>query len=97
MVRYRSPGASGAADTGLVTRTLSDSAVARSQGTATYMTLSAGCWAAPEGARCALTANVFLELYGSRVTITDTTAPALGALTANRACSRPGTRRATSP
>ena len=73
---FRSPGSSGAADTGVLTRTLSDSTAAKTQRTATYMTVSAGCY---NTAGCTLgpTANVFLELYGSRVTITDSTAPAL--------------------
>jgi hypothetical protein len=94
---YRSPGASGAADTGLVTRTLSDSSITTNQGTATFMTVSAGCWAGSGGCTLSAAANVFLELYGSRVTITDNTAPALGAPTADQGLLAPGTRSGDEP
>ena len=94
---YRSPGSSGAADTGLVTRTLSDSPITRNQGTATFMTVSAGCWAGSGGCTLSAAANVFLELYGSRVTITDNTAPALGAPTAGQGLLEPGTRLGNEP
>ena len=40
------------------------------------MTVSAGCWTGTTGCTLAANANVFLELHGSRVTITDNTAPA---------------------
>ena len=41
---FRSAGSSGAADTGVLTRTLSDSTAAKTQHAATYMTVSAGCY-----------------------------------------------------
>jgi hypothetical protein len=93
---FRSAGSSGAADTGVLTRTLSDSTAAKTQRTATYMTVSAGCYNA---AGCTLgpTANVFLELYGSRVTITDNTAPALSGPTAGTGLLAPGTRSGDEP
>ena len=43
------------------------------------------------------TASVFLELYGSRVTITDTTAPALTGPTAGAGLRVPGTRSGDEP
>jgi len=93
---FRSAGSSGAADTGVLTRTLSDSTAAKTQRTAVYMTVSAGCYNA---AGCTLgpTANVFLELYGSRVTITDSTAPALSGPTAGTGILAPGTRSGDEP
>jgi hypothetical protein len=93
---FRSAGSSGAADTGVLTRTLSDSTAAKTQRTATYMTVSAGCY---NSAGCTLgpTANVFLELYGSRVTITDSTAPSLGAPTAGSGLLAPGMRSGDEP
>lgn len=93
---FRSAGSSGAADTGVLTRTLSDSTAAKTQRTATYMTVSAGCY---NTAGCTLrpTATVFLELYGSRVTITDSTAPALPGPTAGAGLLEPGTRSGDEP
>ena len=93
----RAPGSSGAADSGVVTRTLSDSSISRTAGTASYMTMSAGCWAGSGGCTLGATANVFLELYGSRVTITDTTAPALTGPTAGDGLRAPGTRSGDEP
>jgi hypothetical protein len=88
----RAPGSSGAADPGVVTRTWSDSAIARAAGTAGYMAISAGCWVSSGGCTLGAAANVFLQLYGSRVTITDTTAPALTGPTAGQGLLTPGTR-----
>jgi hypothetical protein len=85
-----------ATDTGVVTRTLSDSKIARGQGSATYMTVSAGCWAGSGGCTLGATANVFLELYGSRVTITDDTVPALTG-PATDGLRAPGTRSGDEP
>jgi hypothetical protein len=93
----RAPGSSGAADTGVVTRTWADSSIARTVGTANYMTISAGCWAGSGGCTLGATASVFLELYGSRVTITDTTAPALTGPTAGDGLRAPGTRSGDEP
>jgi hypothetical protein len=85
-----------AVDTKAITRTLGDSAVARSQGTGPWLNLSAGCW---NGAGCTLSpaAGVFLELYGSRVTITDSTAPALTGPTAGQGLLAPGMRSGDEP
>lgn len=94
---FRSPGSSGAADTGVLTRTLNDSNAGKNQRTATYMTVSAGCWAGSSGCTLGPTANVFMELYGSRVTITDNTAPSLGAPTAGSGLLAPGIRSGDEP
>ena len=93
----RAPGSSGAADPGVVTRTWSDSAIARAAGTAGYMTIAAGCWVSSGGCTLGAAANVFLRLYGSRVTITDTTAPALTGPTAGQGLLTPGTRSGDEP
>jgi hypothetical protein len=81
----------------VVTRTWADSSIARTAGTANYMTISAGCWAGSGGCTLGATAGVFLELYGSRVTITDTTAPALTGPTAGDGLRAPGTRSGDEP
>jgi hypothetical protein len=60
------------------------------------MTVSAGCYN-PAGCTLGPTANVFLELYGSRVTITDSTAPALSGPTAGTGLLAPGTRSGDEP
>jgi hypothetical protein len=93
----RAPGSSGAADTGVLTRTWSDSTIVRNAGSASFMTISAGCWAGSAGCTLGATAGVFLELYGSRVTITDTTAPALTGPTADDGLRAPGTRSGDEP
>jgi hypothetical protein len=93
----RAPGSSGAADTGVVTRTWGDSTIARAAGTAGYMAISAGCWAGSAGCTLGAAANVFVQLYGSRVTITDTTAPALTGPTAGQGLLTPGTRSGDEP
>jgi hypothetical protein len=89
-------GNGGPIDTKAITRTLSDSTVAKAQGTATFMTISTGCWATA-GCTLAANANVFVELFGSRVTITDNTAPALSALTAGAGLLAPGVRSGDEP
>jgi hypothetical protein len=93
---WQSSGVGAPIDTKAITRTLSDSPIARQEGAGGSMTLSAGCW---EGAGCTLAANanVFLDLYGSRVTITDNTAPALSPLTAGSGLLAPGTRSGDEP
>jgi hypothetical protein len=60
------------------------------------MTVSAGCWAGSGGCTLGATANVFLELYGSRVTITDDTVPALTGPAAD-GLRAPGTRSGDEP
>ncbi len=94
---YVSPGLSNPTDTKAITRTLSDSKVAKEQGTSTYMTISTGCWVRDNGCTLAANANVFLELYGSRVTITDNTAPALPAPSAGTGLLAPGVRSGDEP
>jgi hypothetical protein len=89
-------GNGGPIDTKAITRTLSDSAVAKQKATAGFMTISAGCWATA-GCTLAANANVFLELFGSRVTITDNTAPALSAPTAGAGLLAPGVRSGDEP
>ena len=89
-------GGGGAIDTKAITRTLSDSTVARKQGSAGFMTLSAGCWDTA-GCTLAANANVFLDLYGSRITITDNTVPALSGPTAGSGLLAPGARSGDEP
>jgi hypothetical protein len=94
---FRAPGSSGASDSGVVKRTLGDSSIARTAGSATFMTVSAGCWAGTAGCTLGAAANVFVELFGSRVTITDTTAPALTGPPAGEGLRAPGTRSGDEP
>jgi hypothetical protein len=93
----RSPGSSGAADTGVIVRTLSDSRVAQGQGSATYLTASAGCWAGSGGCTLSAAAEVYLQVFGSRITISDDTAPALSGPTAGSGLLAPGTRSGDEP
>jgi hypothetical protein len=60
------------------------------------MTVSAGCWQGSAGCTLAGNANVVLELYGSRVTITDTTVPAITGLDSD-GLRAPGTRSGDEP
>jgi hypothetical protein len=86
-----------AVDTSAITRTLSDSPVAMRQGTAPFMSLSAGCWSGAPTCTLSSAAGVFLELYGSRVTITDTTTPALTGPAAGAGLLAPGVRSGDEP
>jgi hypothetical protein len=85
-----------AVDTGAITRTLSDSARAKSVVNSASIGLAAGCY---NGAGCTLSgaANVFFELYGSRVTVTDNTAPSLSAPTAGAGLLASGVRSGDEP
>jgi hypothetical protein len=93
----RAPGSSGAIGPVVVTRTWNDSSIVRNAGTASSIALSAGCWLGSGGCTLGAAANVFLQLYGSRVTITDTTAPALTGPTAGDGLRAPGTRSGDEP
>jgi hypothetical protein len=100
---YRGAHQSGAADTGLITVTRAGSKRAIAAPDATYMTVSAGCWT-DDNSACSLGADgngnvgtAFLQIIGSRVTITDSTAPALGAPTAGQGLLAPGTRSGDEP
>jgi hypothetical protein len=85
-----------AVDTHAITRTLSDSAIAKSVVNATALSLSTGCWSTA-GCTLSTASNVFFELYGSRVTITDNTAPILGPPTAAQGLLAPGVRAGDEP
>jgi hypothetical protein len=85
-----------AVDTGAITRTLSDSAIAKAVTNGTNLGLATGCY---NSAGCTLStaANVFAEIYGSRVTISDNTAPGLGAPTAATGLLEAGVRSGDEP
>jgi hypothetical protein len=85
-----------AIDTQAITRTLNDSTVAKSVVNATALSLSTGCWSTA-GCTLSTAANVFFELYGSRITITDNTAPILGAPSAGVGLLAPGIRAGDEP
>jgi hypothetical protein len=93
---WQSSGVGAPVDTKAITRTLSDTPLGKAQSKVGNMTISAGCW---EGAGCTLAgnANVFTDLYGSRVTITDTTLPALTPPTADAGLLAPGVRSGDEP
>jgi hypothetical protein len=75
---YRGAHQSGAAETPVMTMTRSSSKRALAAPAAPYLTISAGCWA-DDAPVCTLAANAtaFLQLFGSRVTITDDSVPNL--------------------
>jgi hypothetical protein len=100
---YRGAHQSGAADTGLLAVSRASSERARTASSASSMTLVAGC-ITDDGTACSLGTDgaggvgaAFLELYGSRVTITDTTAPALTGPTSGDGLRAPGTRSGDEP
>ena len=75
----------------------------RPQRPAPYLTVSAGCYT-DDGSACSLgtdgngnVGTAFLQVIGSRVTITDNTAPALGAPTGDQGLLAPGTRSGDEP
>jgi hypothetical protein len=85
-----------AVDTGAITRNLGDSTLAKGVANGNAIGMVAGCY---NTAGCTLStaAQVFFELYGSRVTITDSTAPGLGAPTAGSGLLAPGVRSGDEP
>jgi hypothetical protein len=89
-------GSGGAIDTKAITRTLNDSGLARHQGSAALLALSTGCWNAA-GCTLAANANVFIQLFGSRVTITDNTVPDLTAIDRDSGLLAPGVRAGDEP
>ena len=100
---YRGAHQSGFADTGVFTVSRANSDRALAAPSTGSMTLAAGCFT-DDGSGCSLgtdgAGNVgaaLLELYGSRVTITDTTAPALTGPTAGAGLRAPGTRSGDEP
>jgi len=100
---YRGSHQSGAADTGVITATRAGSPRATAAPDATYMTISAGCWT-DDGSACSLgtdgngnVGTAFLQLYGSRITISDTTPPALTGPTAGTGLLAPGVRSGDEP
>jgi hypothetical protein len=92
---YRGPGthSSGSWQTPVMTVRRADSPRARAAPPATYMTISAGCYT-DDGSNCSLdtTATAYLQLYGSRVTISDNSAPALVGPAAGQGLRASGTR-----
>jgi hypothetical protein len=100
---YRGGHSSGAIDTKAITATRAGSAVATKAANATYMTLSAGCYT-DDGSACSLgtdangsVGTAFLELYGSRVTISDATPPDLGGLVQGSGLLAQGVRSGDEP
>ena len=100
---YRGAHQSGAADTGLITVTRAGSKRATNAPDAPYLTVSAGCYT-DDGSACSLgtdgagnVGTAFAQVIGSRVTITDATAPALGAPVAGQGLLEPGTRSGDEP
>jgi hypothetical protein len=100
---YRGAHQSGAADTGVITVSRAGSTRALAAPNASSMLLAAGCFT-DDGSACSLgtdgAGNVgvaVLQLFGSRVTITDSTAPALTGPTANQGLLAPGTRSGDEP
>jgi hypothetical protein len=95
---YRGNNSSGAAQTPVMTVTRASSPRATAAANAPSLTLSAGCWTG-DGTACSLGSDgngipgsAFVELYGSRITITDSTAPALTDPTDDVGLRAPGTR-----
>lgn len=88
-------GNGGAVDTGFVTLSKGSSAQAGRQGTATSISLYAGC----HTGTCTFDQNSIdqLQLLGSRVTIEDTRPPDLTAVQAGRGLLAPGTRAGDEP
>lgn len=100
---YRGAHQSGAADTGVITVTRASSSRATAAPNQTYMTISTGCYT-DDGSACSLgtdaSGNVgtsFVQIIGSRVTITDTTDPALGTIVGGQGLLAPGTRSGDEP
>ena len=100
---YRGAHQSSAADTGLITVTRANSKRATEAPNAAYMAMYTGC-STDDGSACSLgtdaagnVGTAFLQLIGARVTITDNTAPALGALTAGQGLLASGTRSGDEP
>jgi hypothetical protein len=100
---YRGSNSSGAAETPVMTVTRASSPRATGAANAPSMTLSAGCWTG-DGTACSLGTDgagipgaAFVQLYGSRITITDSTAPALTGPTDDVGLRAPGTRAGDEP
>jgi hypothetical protein len=100
---YRGGHQSGAADSGVVTLTRASSRRAVAAPDAPNMTISTGCYT-DDGSACSLgtdgAGNVgasFLQLFGSRVTISDSTPPALTGPTAGAGLRAPGMRSGDEP
>jgi hypothetical protein len=95
---YRGAHQSGAADTGAITLTRAASKVATAAPNAPYLTVSTGCWT-DDNSACSLGdgSGSFIQVFGSRVTITDNTAPALTAPTAGQGLLASGTRSGDEP
>jgi len=95
---YRGSNSSGAAATPVMTLTRANSPRATAAPDASNIKLSAGCWTG-DGSACSLGADAtgipgaaFVELCGSRITISDSTAPALTGPTDDAGLRAPGTR-----
>jgi hypothetical protein len=88
-------GAGAAVDSGFITLSKGDSPQAQRQGTATSISLYAGCYTGT----CTFDQNSIdqLQLLGSRVTIDDTRPPDLTAVQAGRGLLAPGVRSGAEP
>jgi hypothetical protein len=88
-------GAGAAVDSGFITLSKADSPQAQRQGTATSISLYAGCYTGT----CTFDQNSIdqLQLLGSRVTIDDTRPPDLTAVQAGRGLLAPGVRSGAEP
>jgi hypothetical protein len=95
---YRGSHQSGAAGPLLLTASRAGSINATNAPDAHFMSLETGCYT-DDGTLCTLdpTGTAFLELYGSRVTITDETPPALTGPPAGEGLRAPGTRSGDEP
>jgi hypothetical protein len=100
---YRGAHQSGAADTGVITANRGGSAYASSKPDATYMVMLAGCYT-DDGSACSLgtdgngnVGTAFLQLFGSRVTVTDNTPPNITTIASGSGLLASGTRSGDEP
>jgi hypothetical protein len=95
---YRGDHQSGAYDSGVVTLTRANSDRLLAASDSPSVQLAAGCYT-DDATNCSLdpSAGAFIQLFGSRVTISDSTAPALAGPTAGAGLRAPGTRSGDEP
>jgi hypothetical protein len=100
---YRGGHQAGAADSGIATLTRGSSKRVTNAPNAPNMTISTGCYT-DDGSACSLGTDAggnvgasFLQLIGSRITISDATSPALTGPTQDEGLLAPGTRSGDEP
>jgi hypothetical protein len=95
---YRGAHQSGAADTGVITLTRASSKRLLATSNSPTVQVAAGCYT-DDGSNCSLdpTGAAFIQLFGSRVTISDATAPALTGPTQDEGLLAAGTRSGDEP